>query len=100
MDKLNKLLDETINNIREDRKMATLLLEDVIEYISHQQDRHGQVGLTASKYLETLQRSNEQFVKIAAIMKSKLGNEYGNLEKDEKDDLYDELEEQQDDKKV
>lgn len=104
MDKLDKLLDEATKNVREDRKIAQLLLEDVIEHIAQQQDRHSQVGMVASKYLETLQRSNDQLVKIAAIFKSKMKSQYGDLDKDEKDGLYDELEEspeeQKDDEEV
>jgi hypothetical protein len=100
MDKLTKILDEAMDNIREDRKLASILLEDVVQWIGQQTDRHAEVGVVASKYLETLQRSNEQFVKIAAILKSRLNNEYGDLESDEKDDLYNELEEPTGDKKV
>lgn len=90
--KLDKLLEEAVNNIRADRSKADSLLSDVASWIGQAQDRHGQVGITAAKYLETLQRSNEQLVKIAAIMKTKLNTEYGDLDKDEKEDIYDELE--------
>jgi len=94
MDNLSKLLDEAIDNIRKDRERAAALLEDVAEFIGQQQDRHETVGKVASKYLETLQRSNEQLVKIAAIMKTKKDNEFGDLDKDEKDSLYEELEDE------
>lgn len=100
MDKLSKILDEATKNIRDDRKVASILLDDVVQYISQQQDRHAEVGMVASKYLETLHRSNEQLVKIATLLKSKLQSEYGDLEGDEKDDIYDELEEKKVVKKV
>ena len=87
MDKLSKILEEAIINIREDRRLATLLLEDVVEYISGQQDRHQNVGMTASKYLENLSRTNEQIVKIAAIMKSNLNREE-EISEEDKEDLY------------
>lgn len=90
--KLDKLLEEAVNNIRQDRAKADSLLSDVATWIGAAQDRHMQVGLTAAKYLETLQRSNEQLVKIAAIMKTKLNTEYGDLDKGEKEDIYNELE--------
>lgn len=98
-DKLDKLLDEATSNIREDRKLAQLLLEDAIDYISQNQDRHKEVGIVASKYLETLQRSNEQLVKIAAIAKSKLRSQYGDLDGEEKEGLYDEIESETEEKK-
>ena len=98
MDKLDKLLKEATDNVREDRKKAELLLEDVIDYIAQQQDRHREVGLNAAKYLESLQRSNDQLVKITALFKSKMKSTYGDLDKDEKDGLYDELEEPSEEK--
>ena len=97
--KLNKLVEEAINNIREDRDKAKSLLEDVVEGISNKKDSHRDVGIVAAKYLETLQRSNEQLVKITAIMKNKLENEFGDLDDDDKRDLYSELEEKKDGKK-
>jgi hypothetical protein len=90
--KLDKLLDEAIANIRKDREKANSLLGDVAEWIGKGQERHREVGLTAAKYLETLQRSNEQLVKIAAIMKTKINSEYGDLDNEEKDDIYNEIE--------
>lgn len=90
--KLDKILEEAVTNIRKDRDKAESLLTDVAIWIGSNPDRHVQVGMTASKYLETLQRSNEQLVKIAAIMKTKLNNEFGDLDKDEKEELYDDLE--------
>ena len=96
-DNLSKLLEEAIDNIRADRDRAATLLKDVADWIGQSQERHTSVGVVASKYLETLQRSNEQLVKIASIMKGKINSEYGDLNKDEKDDIYNELEEVKDD---
>jgi len=60
-------IDEAINNIRQDRAMASKLLTDLVQFMSKQTD-HETLGLTASKYLETLQRSNEQLAKLIATL--------------------------------
>ena len=62
-----KLADEALGNIREDREQTKDLLRDLIKYLGGAEDRHRDVALTAAKYVETLQRSNEQLVKIAAL---------------------------------
>lgn len=97
--KLNDLVNEAIKNIREDRDKAKTLLEDVAESISNKKDSHRDVGIVAAKYLETLQRSNEQLVKITAIMKNKLDGDFGDLDEEDKGNLYDELEDEKDGKK-
>lgn len=93
MSDTKKILEEAILNIREDRKKALSLLEDLAEFIGQSQERHKDVGQTAAKYLETLQRSNEQLVKITALMQKDKNDEFGDLNKEEAESLYDELEE-------
>ena len=61
------LSEEALDNIRKDREQTRELLNDLIKYISGAEDRHRDVGMTAAKYVETLQRSNEQLVKIASL---------------------------------
>ena len=51
-------------------------------------DRHREFGLIAAKYLETLQRSNEQLVKIAALVQKKERSKEGISEED-KQQLFD-----------
>jgi len=92
MSDTKKILEEAISNIREDRKKALSLLEDLAEFIGQSQDRHKDVGQTAAKYLETLQRSNEQLVKITSLMQKDKNDEFGDLDKEEADSLYDEFE--------
>lgn len=91
--KITDYMEEAVNNIREDRDRALSLLKDIADFIGQNQDRHKDVGVTAAKYLETLQRSNEQLVKITALMQKSKDDEYGELDKDDTDSLYDELEE-------
>ena len=49
---------------------------------------HKDLGLIAAKYLETLQRSNEQLVKIASLMQ-KDSKESANLSDKDKEELFD-----------
>mgnify|MGYP003126857165 CR=1 FL=1 len=66
--KIDEHLAEELDNIREDRKITRELLDDAIKFVAKDEARHQQIGLTLAKYVETLQRSNEQIVKIAALM--------------------------------
>ena len=66
--KLNNFIERANQNIIEDRAATKTLLMTVMKYMQTGDDRHREVGLIAAKYLETLQRSNEQLVKLAALM--------------------------------
>tara|TARA_R110000824_G_scaffold39003_4_gene118524 strand:+ start:254 stop:544 length:291 start_codon:yes stop_codon:yes gene_type:complete len=90
MKDLNAYLAEAIDNIRKDREVTKELLDDVMQYMSKDENSHKEVGQTAAKYVETLQRSNEQLVKVSTII-HKRENTIGHLglsDKD-KDDLFD-----------
>jgi hypothetical protein len=91
-DKITKYLEEAVSNIREDRDKALSLLNDIASFIGQSQDRHREVGQTAAKYLETLQRSNEQLVKITALLQKSRDGQFEDLNKDDTDELYDEFE--------
>ena len=65
---VNDYLKEAIDNIREDRDVTKELLDDVLQFLAKGESTHRDVGLTAAKYVETLQRSNEQLVKISGLM--------------------------------
>ena len=87
------LTKEAITNIREDREQTKDLLKDLIKYMVASEDRHKDVGLTAAKYVETLQRSNEQLVKIAGLtQKSEKGNQ--GLSDEERNEIFSELQEE------
>tara|TARA_S200002703_G_scaffold119856_1_gene105600 strand:+ start:180 stop:473 length:294 start_codon:yes stop_codon:yes gene_type:complete len=89
---MSKKLDDTINkalkNIEEDRRITKELLDDAIKYVAVDEARHREVGIIMSKYVETLQRSNEQLVKIAGLM-SKNEKSSAGLTADDKKDLFD-----------
>ena len=90
------LTEEAINNIRDDREQTKQLLNDLIKYLSSDEHRHKEVGLTAAKYVETLQRSNEQLVKIASL-KQKSQKEDNNLSAEERDEIFNQLQNSGDD---
>lgn len=81
-------IEEAIINIKDDRAMASSLLTDIMVAISADNSKHQQYGPVAAKYLETLQRSNEQFVKIVTLLEKKQAKQKG-LSEEDKVELYD-----------
>tara|TARA_R110002020_G_scaffold240411_9_gene453389 strand:+ start:2321 stop:2617 length:297 start_codon:yes stop_codon:yes gene_type:complete len=88
MKKLDDYLEKAIENIREDREITRELLDDVVNFLSKNEENHKVVGLTAAKYVETLQRSNEQLVKVAAIIQKNQTSSAGLSDLD-KNELFD-----------
>tara|TARA_A100001515_G_C4476331_1_gene178585 strand:+ start:153 stop:446 length:294 start_codon:yes stop_codon:yes gene_type:complete len=90
MKDLDAYLTEAIENIRQDREVTKELLSDVMQYMSQDQHSHKEVGQTAAKYVETLQRSNEQLVKVSTLIhkQQSLTGHQGLSDRD-KDDLFD-----------
>jgi len=93
-------LEEAISNIKKDRTVASELLQDVSEYIGENKERHKDVGQVAAKYLETLQRSNEQLVKLTSMLQKIDDMDYGDLSGGEKDKIFDSLDSMEDDQDV
>jgi hypothetical protein len=88
---LEEFLDEAITNIRADRAITSALLTDLVQEMKISGSSltvNQQCGLIASKYVETLQRSNEQLVKISAILQ-KGSNKAAGLSQHEKDEIFD-----------
>ena len=88
MKKLDHYLEEAITNIREDRGITKDLLDDVIRLISKDEEHHKYVGSVAAKYVETLQRSNEQLVKISTLIHKQQSGETG-LSDTDKAEIFD-----------
>ena len=84
--KIDEHLAEALDNIREDRKITRELLDDAVKFVAKDEARHQQIGLTLAKYVETLQRSNEQIVKIAALMSKNQKSE--GLSENDMEDIY------------
>ena len=89
---VKNILKEALKNAKDDRTIASSLIKDVSQFIGASQERHREVGLTAAKYLETLQKSNEQLVKIADLMSTYVDDEYGDLDDNDKEKLYEQIE--------
>ena len=86
---LDKYLKETVDNIRQDREVTKELLDDAMKWLAKDESRHREIGLTLSKYVETLQRSNEQLVKVASLISKKSANQ--GLTADDKEQIFDML---------
>ena len=92
MKDLDAYLDEAIKNIREDRAITAILLTDLVIYLKASDERHREVGPVAAKYVETLQRSNEQLVKVASLIQKKRVSS-ANLTDEDKNEIFDLLNE-------
>jgi len=88
MEKLEEFIQKSIENIKEDRAVTKTLLTNLMKYMIVSEDRHKEVGMIAAKYVETLQRSNEQLVKLTSLVqKQNSGNT--EITEEEKNDLFD-----------
>ena len=85
---LDTLFDEALQNIRDDRQIARELLNDTANLIANQPDDSKYLGPIAAKHVETLQRSNEQLVKLISI-KHKEASKTNVLSEEDKQDLFD-----------
>ena len=86
--KVNDFIEQAKTNITEDRAATKTLLMSLMKYMQSGDDRHREVGLIAAKYLETLQRSNEQLVKLAALIE-KTTTVNQNITEEDKKELFD-----------
>ena len=68
---VNDYIDEALANIRHDRAVTKSLLTDLLIYLKQSRENHRDSGVIAAKYVETLQRSNEQLVKLTALLNKK-----------------------------
>ena len=83
-----QFVEEAIDNVRKDRAMASTLLVELVKILKQDESKHQHSGPVAAKYLETLQRSNEQLVKLASLI-SKKENIKAELTSADKSDIYD-----------
>ena len=88
MSKTDDQIKKALENIDEDRKVTKELLQDAIKYVAVDEARHRELGIVMAKYVETLQRSNEQLVKVIGIMSKKDATQgFGAIDKDQLFDL-------------
>jgi|TARA_R110000822_G_scaffold55920_2_gene141613 hypothetical protein len=92
----DQFVEEATNNIRKDRALASTLLIEMMKILKSDETKHQHSGPIAAKYLETLQRSNEQLVKLASLVSKKEGVSTG-LSSLEKSDIYEMIKDEEKD---
>ena len=85
--KTDQYILEAVDNIRSDREITKELLNDAIKWLSKDEARHKEVGIVMAKYVETLQRSNEQLVKVVTMMSK--GEKDTGFSSSEMEDIFD-----------
>ena len=85
---LDTLVNEALDNIRNDRKLAREFLNELANEIARDPDNNRSLSPVAAKHVETMQRSNEQLVKIISIKQKQSSDEVG-LSEEDKANLFD-----------
>jgi len=85
---IDGLITEALDNIRNDRKVAREFLNEIANQIAGDAEQNKYLSPVAAKHIETMQRSNEQLVKIIGI-KQKDQDKTFELSEDDKSSLYD-----------
>jgi len=85
---LDDLIDEALGNIRDDRKVAREFLNEIANQIAVNADNNKYLSPVAAKHIETMQRSNEQLVKIIGL-RQKNETQGFELSENDKDNLFD-----------
>jgi hypothetical protein len=85
---LESLMNEALDNIRNDRKVAREFLNEIANQIAGDSEQNKYLSPVAAKHIETLQRSNEQLVKLIAIRQKKEGQS-SSLSDEDKSSLFD-----------
>ena len=84
---VDTLIGEALENIRDDRKLAREFLNEIANQIAIDADNNRGLSPVAAKHIETMQRSNEQLVKIIGL-KSKNQEQSFELSESDKNEIY------------
>jgi hypothetical protein len=85
---LDTLISEALGNIRDDRKSAREFLNEIANQIAKDPEQNKYLSPVAAKHVETMQRSNEQLVKIIGLRQK--GQPRGmDLSDSDKENLFD-----------
>jgi|TARA_R110002072_G_scaffold26714_1_gene88045 hypothetical protein len=87
-DEFDDLMDEAIKNIRSDREVAREFLNELATQIAQNAENNRSLSPVAAKHIETMQRSNEQLVKVLTLKQKERTKEVGLSEAD-KTSLFD-----------
>lgn len=90
---LQGLIDEALGNIRNDRKIAREFLNEIANQIANDPDQNKHLSPVAAKHVESLQRSNEQLVKIIGLSQKRQTQGFG-LSEEDKSSLFDIIQEE------
>ena len=85
---LDTLMDEALTNIRNDRKVAREFLNEIATQIASDGEQNKYLSPVAAKHIETMQRSNEQLVKLISL-KQKNNPQSTELSEEDKTNLFD-----------
>ena len=85
---LDDLIDEALGNIRDDRKVAREFLNEIANQIAVNSDNNKYLSPVAAKHIGTMQRSNEQLVKIIGLQQKTQAQGF-ELSDVDKDNLFD-----------
>ena len=85
---LENLMDEALDNIRNDRKLAREFLNEIANMIASDSEHNRSLSPVAAKHVETMQRSNEQLVKLINL-RLKGTSASASLSEDDKNQLFD-----------
>lgn len=83
----NDFIDKAKENISKDRNLTQILLNDLMILMKQSGENTKDCGLIAAKYVETLQRSNEQLVKLATL-KQKQKENVTELSEDDMNNIF------------
>ena len=87
-DEFDDLMDEAIESIRNDRKVAREFLNELANQIAQNAENNRALSPVAAKHIETMQRSNEQLVKVLTLKQKERTKEFG-LTDEDKASLFD-----------
>jgi len=87
---VDSIVEQALNNIQSDRGETLILLMELKGYLAVSKERYSESGAIAAKYVETLQRSNEQLVKLATLLQRRETKETNiELSDNDKQELFD-----------
>ena len=89
------LAEEAITNIRNDRGKADVLITKILEDIKDGKTNHQSAGMVLSKHLETMQRANEQLVKLTSLFKKTENFSFSGFSDSERNEIFDVIKEKQ-----
>jgi len=85
---LETLVDEALENIRKDRNLARDFLNEIANQIAIDGEKNRYLSPVAAQHVQSLQRSNEQLVKLISL-KYKNQEDSLVLSEEDKNSLFD-----------